>query len=166
LRNEANPPLFLIPKASLTMKIDKHDIRIREKTEEDYEFTHNLTRDNSDELLSKYFTAWDGDGFRRDFAKGILKIVEYKGKRVGFFHYEIFPDYAYLHNVQLIPSMQGKGIGTYLLNLIETEVKKRGKNRLRLRVYKENPAVKFYQKLNYTKKTEETGKSLVLEKEF
>jgi ribosomal protein S18 acetylase RimI-like enzyme len=50
--------------------------------------------------------------------------------------------------------------------LIETEVKKRGKNRLRLRVYKENPAVKFYQKLNYTKKTEETGKSLVLEKEF
>ena len=67
--------------------------------------------------------------------------------------------------IQISDKTQNKGLGTFLFNLIERKTKNKNLDKIRLKVFKDNPAKNFYKKLGY-KKLKEKDNSLILEKGF
>jgi ribosomal protein S18 acetylase RimI-like enzyme len=61
--------------------------------------------------------------------------------------------------------LRGKGIGTKILMLIESEARKRKCKIIRLQVFKENPAKRLYEKLGYKIK-KDIKSSVLMEKKI
>ena len=146
------------------MRFDQLIIRDRKK--DDYQFIHDLTRENMGESFAKYWGGWNEAVFKKGYETGIFKVAEFKGRKIGFFCYEVkFSDHVFIWNLQVSTSMQNQGIGTYLMKFIENEVKPTT-NKIRLRVFKDNPALRLYRRLGYTKQIKDEGPSIILEKEI
>lgn len=81
-------------------------------------------------------------------------VVDDNEKAVGFASYSprlndnhgIFR----LNKLYLLPEQQGKGTGKALLQHVKEAVKKLGGNSLELNVNKENPAIQFYKRNDFT----------------
>ena len=97
---------------------------------------------------------------------GTIKIVEISNQKVGLIHYGFFAEYAYIYNIQLDAEHRNQGLGTQLLQKIEEEVQKKGIDKIRLTVFKSNPAMKLYKRLNCTKIIEDYASHVILEKEL
>lgn len=80
-------------------------------------------------------------------------ILCYSGEQpVAFASYsEIEPSIYKLHKIYILPSMQGRGVGRFMLNYITADIKAHGATALRLNVNIHNhPAKAFYNKVGFT----------------
>ncbi|MGE0793405.1 MAG: GNAT family N-acetyltransferase [Candidatus Woesearchaeota archaeon] len=147
----------------MKITINNIDFEIRSCQDEDYQFVYDLLKENMLDSFIKHWGSWNENSFKSDFNKDYIKIITKDGKRIAYYDLVFRKDFAYLHNIQIISSMQGKGIGTYLMNLIEEETKKHNLNKIRLKVFKDNLAMKLYLKTGY-KTTKEDESSAIMEK--
>ena len=87
-----------------------------------------------------------------DFYKHAFLILYQADRPIGFASYgkleEPINTYK-LHKLYLLPSEQNKGFGRILLSEVEKEVAGLGANYLQLNVNRKNPALSFYEKLDY-----------------
>ncbi len=60
-----------------------------------------------------------------------------------------------IHKIYVMPNAQGKGVGKELMNSISASATKNQNQILSLNVYRNNPAIQFYQKIGFTKAGEE-----------
>ena len=128
--------------------IEKMKIRIRPYTEEDYQYTHDLHRENMINYVEKYWGGWDSAIYKKDVCPEITWIVEYEGHKAGFFVLS-FEQKAHLRNVQISSSFQNKGLGSQVLSHCEHDCVKKGFNSLYLDAFLDNPARIFYERLGY-----------------
>ncbi len=149
----------------MIVKIMDHKFKIRNCENEDYRFVYNLLKRNMYALFVKHWGGWNPKVFRDNFNEKNIKIIEYKTKRVAFCDFEFKENFSYVNNVQISTSMQGKGLGTFLINLIEKETKKNKLRKIRLKVFKDNLARKLYLKLGY-KQIKDEGSTVILEKKL
>lgn len=87
-----------------------------------------------------------------NFAGDELYVAEDKKYVLGFIASSITPDNkekAYINELWLKPSYQGKGIGKALVNFIEGFYKKKGVKTIRLVSKTNSKAFGFYKKLKY-----------------
>lgn len=77
-----------------------------------------------------------------------LKLVE-DGQIVGFAICQTVLDEATLFNVAILPEKQGKGFGTYLLQVLMDALKEKQIQTLWLEVRASNPARFLYEKLGF-----------------
>ena len=61
--------------------------------------------------------------------------------------------------------MQRKGLGTFLMGLMEKETMNHGLRKIRLKVFKDNPAKKLYLDWGY-KRIKDDGSAVILEKKL
>lgn len=54
-----------------------------------------------------------------------------------------------LDKIYVLPTLQGKGVGKFIINYVIDEIKKRGATVLQLQVYRQNKARYFYEKLGF-----------------
>src|SRR3989338_763022 len=94
-------------------------INIRDCQECDYKFIHNLSRKNMENYVKEFWGKWDKKNFISKIKKNNIKIIEYNGESIGFLDLEIINNLAYLHNLQIKKSFQGKKIGRYVLSSSE-----------------------------------------------
>lgn len=130
------------------------DLKVRKCKKSDHDFVYKVTKDTFKPIVSTYFD-WSKSFFDEEFNKDYkkMKIVSKGKRRVGFYQLEGKKDYLYVTKIFLSPTYHGKGIGRHLMEYFETL----GHKKIRLEVWKINPAVKFYKKLGY-KVVKETGK--------
>ncbi len=123
-------------------------LEIRQYTEEDYQYTHNLHRENMMSYIDKYWGGWNSNIYRKDVRPEITWIIEADGQKVGFFvlNFEIK---AHLMNIQISPAYQGKGVGSQTISHCEKESIKRGFDYMYLESFLDNPALHLYQRLGY-----------------
>jgi len=140
-------------------------LRIRNCTDEDYRFVHDLLKRNMHALFVKHWGGWDPKVFRDSFNNDNIKIVEYGTRRVAFYDLEFKEGHSYINNVQVSRSMRGKGLGTFLMDLIEKESKEHDVGKIRLKVFKDNPARGLYLELGYSQIKDE-GPAVILEKKI
>jgi ribosomal protein S18 acetylase RimI-like enzyme len=80
---------------------------------------------------------------------------ENKGKIVGAAWTRIIPAYGHLDEntpelaISTLPDCRGQGVGTMLMNRLFELLRERGYKRTSLSVQKNNPAVRFYERLGY-----------------
>jgi ribosomal protein S18 acetylase RimI-like enzyme len=132
----------------------------------DFDFVYTLIRENLESYFEKYWGGWNDKIFREGLATGIIKIVEVNGQKIGLIHYGFVSDHVYIYNIQLDKLHRNKGIGTQLLRTIEEEVRKKKYYKIQLKVFKSNPAISLYKRLEYTKIIEDDANSVLLEKKL
>jgi ribosomal protein S18 acetylase RimI-like enzyme len=78
-------------------------------------------------------------------------------KAVGFASYSEFgPDIFKLHKLYVLPELQNRGVGRFMINHIANELRSEGVRRLRLNVNRYNEsAITFYEKLGFKHHMEE-----------
>ncbi|WP_353506730.1 GNAT family N-acetyltransferase [Variovorax sp. J31P179] len=91
---------------------------------------------------------WDPEFQRQGFARGLslgsTKVVEVNGEFGGFVWLQKSPESTMLRLICLDPRYQRSGIGSRLLMALVARVR-----RLRLKVFKTNPAVALYGRLGF-----------------
>jgi ribosomal protein S18 acetylase RimI-like enzyme len=141
----------------------KNPFGIREKrcTKQDYSFCYNLTKKTLFPYISK-FVKPDKKRFDNDFKKGYRQIrILMKGQRkIGLYHItkdDRERNTLYVVRVFLSPAYQGRGIGRFLMDYFETL----GYRKIKLQVWENNPAFKFYKKLGYRVKQKKDHRYLM-----
>lgn len=82
-------------------------------------------------------------------------VAEQNGQVVGAAWTRIISAYGHLDNstpelaISILPEFRGYGIGTKLMNKLFKLLKEKGYRKISLSVQKDNPAVRFYQRLGY-----------------
>ena len=138
-------------------------IKIRKCDKKDYSFVYNLTKKLLFPYIPKYAKISKKE-FGNDFSKIYRKItILMIGKRrIGFYH--ISPDIyekgaLYLSRLFILPEYHGKKIGSFLMKYFETL----GYNKIKLQVWRSNPAFYFYLKMGY-KVASRNGRKYLMEK--
>ena len=87
-------------------------------------------------------------------------VAEKANKIIGAAWTRIIPAYGNIDEstpelaISMLPEHRGQGIGTSLMMALFVELKKHGYKRTSLSVQKNNPAVRFYERLGYQKSDE------------
>ncbi len=140
------------------------NLTLRPCLDSDYGAVYDLSAENMSAAVAKHWGGWDADLFRKDFRPGQITIIEHKGNFIGFFDFSRQTSaVGYLHNIQLKKDFQGQGLGRYLLDKIESQARQEGCREIRLRVFKDLPARKFYEHLGYII-TDDNGDSVDMAK--
>lgn len=124
-------------------------IKTRKCNKKDSLFVYTLTKKLLFPYIPKYAEIKKED-FYEDFYKKYKEIVvlENGKKMIGFYH--ISPDLyekdaIYLSRIFIAPRCQKKKIGAFLMRYFETL----GYNKIKLQVWRSNPAFYFYLKMGY-----------------
>ena len=126
---------------------------LRPYTKDDFEFVYQAKKEAYQIYVEKFWGKWDEEKQRAlfiDFIKKVqnsLAIIDDKGAPIGLYHGDIIDPTTYkIGNIIIIPSYQGKGIGTDILQNI---IKKYPNFKMHLQVFKDNPAVNLYQRFGF-----------------
>ena len=129
----------------------KYDLR--PYTKDDLEFVYQAKKDAYKHYVEKFWGAWDEEkqrSFFSDFIKKFqdtLSIIEYENTPIGLYHGNMTDQNAYeIGNIIVIPSYQGHGIGT---DILQNVIKNNPKLKMHLQVFKENPAINLYKRLGF-----------------
>jgi len=82
-------------------------------------------------------------------------VAEQDGKIVGAAWTRIIPAYGHIDDktpelaISVLPNMRGQGIGSKMMKSLFELLRERGYQQTSLSVQKDNPAVKFYERLGY-----------------
>lgn len=109
------------------------------------------------------------ENYAKHFYKIILRyfgntcfLVEYESKIVGFlmgFISQVHEGTYFLWQIGIDPSMQGKGIGSYLLKNVENKLRERGCKRIEVTIDPENiPSSKLFERAGYNNISHKEGK--------
>ena len=82
-------------------------------------------------------------------------VAEQDGQIIGAAWTRIIPAYGHIDNetpelaISVLPNFRGKGIGSEMMQTLFDLLRERGYKRTSLSVQKDNPAVRFYERLGY-----------------
>jgi len=145
--------------------IDGHSFILRDSEDSDYDFIFNLLIENMLESFQKHWGGWNDKSFKDTHRKEHIRIIEYKNLCVGYVDFKFKSYCGYVNDIQLSEKVRGKGLGTYLMKLLEQETLDHGLKRICLKVFKDNKAVQLYKRLGY-KIFSEDDTSLIMEKDI
>ncbi len=83
--------------------------------------------------------------------KHVFILAKEEESYVGFASFEINAELnnTKLHKLYVLPEIQGKNIGKQLIKFVEDSALEKGQEAVFLNVNKNNPAIKFYERMNY-----------------
>lgn len=127
--------------------------KLRPYTEADYKFVYQAKKEAYKFYVEKFWGSWDEEkqrSFFADFIKKVqdtLSIIEYEDTSIGLYHGNIMDQNTYeIGNIIVVPNYQGKGIGT---DILQNVMKKYPNLKMHLQVFKENPAIDLYKRLDF-----------------
>jgi ribosomal protein S18 acetylase RimI-like enzyme len=148
-----------------TILINNHTFTLRPAEDADYNFVYNLLIENMLESFIRNWGGWNDKSFEENYHKDHIRIIEYESSNAGYIDFKFKPDCGYIDNIQLSEKIRGLGLGTYIMKQLEQETLNRGLKKIRLKVFKDNIAVRLYQRLGYTPISEDVS-SFIMEKDI
>lgn len=104
--------------------------------------------------VARHWGPWDRDVFFASYALSECWVGWRGGQRVAFVELRDEPPALLIENLQVLPAEQNRGHGRALLADLAELARGRGRDRLRLRVFDENPARRLYERVGFV----ETGR--------
>lgn len=130
-------------------------LRLQPATDEHLAFARELTRVNMRDYYLRYGFVWQPEAFDLEWPTRESYVVELAGQAVGFLGLTQENDYLYVRDVQLVEAWRGVGVGAWIMTRVTQMARKRACKRIRLKVFKSNPALALYLKLGYRRVGEE-----------
>lgn len=125
--------------------------------EADAAFAHDLTRANMHAYVARHWGAWDRAIFFANYAKSENWVGWRGGERVALVRLQDAPPALGIEDLQVLPAKQNKGHGRALLADVAAMARARGRDRLRLRVFDENPARRLYERVGFVEVERDGG---------
>lgn len=119
---------------------------IRPACDADYQYCYRLTKRNMYDLFCRHWGGWVPAEFRKGFNPDNVSIVIMNERRVGYLSIKPDDQGMYIENIQLSPSLHGRGIGTEIL---EQLLKRHEREFIRLTTFSDNPARRLYERLGF-----------------
>ena len=138
-------------------RIGELEFSIRDCTQSDYNWCYILSEENMKPYVEKHWRNWDSKFFTDNFKIERTKIIEIENIAIGFYEIEFQDRLGIVHGVQIVPEYKNRGIGTKIMELIETEFKAYGIETSRLIVFTDNPARNLYARLGYREISEQNA---------
>ena len=127
--------------------------KLRPYTEDELEFIYQTKKEAYKYYVEKFWGPWNEEQQRSFFAdfmskvQNSLQIIECDNKHVGIYHGEMLDDDTYeIGNIILIPEYQATGIGK---DILANVIKEHPKSKMHLQVFKDNPAINLYKRLDF-----------------
>lgn len=121
-------------------------------TKQDKEYFRALCEIVYRDLVETQFGSWDTNTehqkFNKKWKEQEFQKIYLQDELIGGIWIQEFEDYFQLREIQIHPLFQNQGIGTTLLQqLIKRSIET--KKEVRLRVLRQNPAIKLYLRLGF-----------------
>ena len=135
-----------------------HAIKLRPCFPMDGEFYYNVKKITLKTYVEQTWGVWDEEYQRErhkmNFSPEYTKIIQFHGTDIGILAIQEESESMEVHNIEILPEYQNKGIGTHLLvNIIQQAAEKR--KSITLQVIKSNlKANKLYQRLGFKVESE------------
>lgn len=127
----------------------EEDLRLHPATDGDLPFARELTRVNMRDYYARHGLVWQADAFDAQWPQRESYRVHKAGRLIGFMGFTIEDGLLYLRDVQLIEAYRAEGVGGWLMGCIVRIARERRCTHIRLKVFKSNPATRFYRRLGY-----------------
>jgi ribosomal protein S18 acetylase RimI-like enzyme len=125
------------------------DLRISPATVNHAAFACELAKANMRPYYKRYEIEWSDDSFLQEW-KILESYIIYKAEtEVGFMNLSSNGSFLYIRDIHLSEKYLDKGIGTWAISQATSIAKSRGLGSIRLKVFKDNPAKSFYERLGY-----------------
>jgi diamine N-acetyltransferase len=107
-----------------------------------------LSQQQIDYMLEMMYSP---SSLQKQMQSGAIFILLYQeSSPVGFASYQYLNvGYCKLHKLYILPIIQGKGAGKFMVDYIESDMRKNNASVLQLQVNKQNEALFFYKKLGF-----------------
>ena len=138
----------------------KVEYAVRPAIEADYQYCYRLTKKNMSDLFCRHWGGWIASAFRKGFDVETVTIVIVNRRRAGYFSKKRNQECLYIDNIQLSSSIQGRGIGTAIL---ERMLREHRSEMICLTTFSDNPAKHLYERLGFTV-TERKGATIRMTK--
>ena len=115
----------------------------------DYTFALNLTRSNMQPYYDRYAITWEDPCFATNWQQSENFGLYQADTCIGVIRLQQDQATSYLADLQLIPSVQGQGIGSYALGYMQQLAKIRQKHLMSLVAFVDNPAIKLYTRYGF-----------------
>jgi ribosomal protein S18 acetylase RimI-like enzyme len=134
---------------------------LRPAVDTDYDFLYNLNRTTLREYIEPlwgWHEEWQREYFRAKFDAAARQIIVVDGRDAGVLVIEDRPEEIYLGLIELLPEIQGRGIGTDIINRLKAQASQSNRP-LTLHVLKSNqPARRLYERLGFQVAGEEENR--------
>lgn len=128
------------------------EFTLRSASDQDRQFLYALHCRTMREVIEKTWEwdeAWQRNDFDRRFGEYAVSIIEREGRPAGALWLESKPDSIYIHELQVLPEYQGRGIGTAVVRRLIDEASRNGLS-VTLSVVAANPRAKLlYERLGF-----------------
>ena len=120
----------------------------------DYKECILIAKDSMTTYYEKYDLEWD-HAKRLELLKPceIFKVKD--SVEIGFFMFWVRDSDFYIADIQVLKEHRNKGYGGKILSHVKRVAKSRGHDKIWLKVFKNSPALKLYQKNGYVLEREE-----------
>ena len=129
------------------------DVRLRPASEQDRESLYALHCATMRDMIEQTWgwdDAWQRADFEKRFEDYAVSVIEADSRPVGSVWLEQRPDSLYVHDLEVTPSLQGRGIGTAVIGLVIEHGAELGLP-IDLSVLSANPrAGSLYERLGFT----------------
>jgi GNAT superfamily N-acetyltransferase len=133
------------------------NLRLSLASIKDLPFARELTRVNMREYYARYGLIWQPAAFDAEWPLRESYLIHRASRLTGFLGITVETNYLYVRDIQLIETYRGEGVGTWSMARIAQMAADRRCERIRLKVFKSNPAIALYRRLGYASVGEETA---------
>jgi ribosomal protein S18 acetylase RimI-like enzyme len=109
-----------------------------------------VTRENMHHYYQELSIDWDSEVYENTWREFETYEIISGQKTVGYFRVSTDDDALYIRDIQILKESQNGGIGTAVIGTAEDMAAKNGRDRLRLRVFRTNPAIALYESCGFT----------------
>ena len=127
-------------------------IDFRQATEEDFDFLFAMHISTMKEYVDRIW-GWDDafqeSLFRERYIPNQVQVITFDGKDIGMISLEERDEDVFLRAIEILPSHQGQGIATRIIQQIIDDAASKQKPVI-LSVLKVNPAKRLYERLGFS----------------
>ncbi len=120
-------------------------------------FAERLAKANMDTYYQARGKVWDHQGFLVGWEALDNYDIYADNERIGIVCLKYSDDTTLLWDLQILPELQGKGMGSRCMDLVIEHARQRGSANLALNVFSENPAIKLYESKGFIRTSEAEG---------
>lgn len=127
----------------------------------DVAFAHDLTRDNMSSYFGAAGMAWNPALIPETWPQTENYLLLEGETRVGIVRLRVSAREIHVGDLQILSEYRNRGAGTFALKFVEDLARRRGANRLRLRVFSSSPARRLYLRSGFAEVDDQGAKQLL-----
>jgi|SRR5450830_223270 len=129
--------------------MQKSSLTIDPASSDDLTFAKDIVFSEMSQYYAESAIDWSDVKFDENWKLNRSFIISIEDRRIGYFSVKIEGDFLYIQDIHVLKDYRYKGVGRFAMNFIINLLLATDAMGIRLKVFKGNSAVKFYEKFGF-----------------